>query len=281
MNSVKRRNVTHESIGLVRIHASAGINTKLDAFLFWYLLLKFVINTIVMKVFFISGLGADKTVFQFLDLSFCEPVFIEWVSPLKNETLQEYALRLKDAYIPDNAMIVGLSFGGMIATEIAKKYPEIKAILISSSKTKYELPPYYRLAKFLPIYRLLSNASVKWFMLHAKWLLGLNNKIQEKIYEDLIKRSDPFFNRWAINAIVTWKNTEIPTNLFHIHGTYDKVLPYKNVTCNYTIEKGQHLMVMQYADVISSLLKELVCSPSFKSTALFSSANPPAHQNLK
>jgi pimeloyl-ACP methyl ester carboxylesterase len=234
-----------------------------------------------MNVFFISGLGADKTVFQFLDLSFCEPVFIEWGRPYKNETLEDYALRLKDLYIPDDAMIIGLSFGGMIATEIVKKYPGIKAVLISSSKTKYELPAYYRFAKFLPLYRLLSNTSVKWFMLHAKWLLGLSNKTQEKIYEDLIKRSDPFFNRWAINAIVTWKNTVIPDNLFHIHGTYDKVLPYKNVVCDYTIEKGEHLMVMQHADIISALLKDLVCSPSFKSSTLFSSANPPAPQNLK
>jgi hypothetical protein len=46
------------------------------------------------KVYFISGLGADKRAFSFLDLSFCEPVFIEWIKPLKNETLQGYALRL-------------------------------------------------------------------------------------------------------------------------------------------------------------------------------------------
>ena len=88
-------------------------------------------------------------------------------------------------------------------------------------------------------------------------------------------------NAWAVDALLNWDNELIPENVLHIHGTHDKVLPYKNVTCNYTIEKGQHLMVMQHADTISSLLKELVCSPSFKSTALFSSANPLAHQNLK
>jgi hypothetical protein len=31
------------------------------------------------KVYFISGLGADKRAFSFLDLSFCEPVFINWI----------------------------------------------------------------------------------------------------------------------------------------------------------------------------------------------------------
>jgi hypothetical protein len=48
------------------------------------------------KVYFISGLGADKRAFSFLDLSFCEPVFIDWIQPLKNELLPEYALDLKN-----------------------------------------------------------------------------------------------------------------------------------------------------------------------------------------
>ena len=52
------------------------------------------------KVYFISGLGADKRIFSFLDLSFCEPVFIDWITPLKNESLESYALRLRKQ-IPD------------------------------------------------------------------------------------------------------------------------------------------------------------------------------------
>ena len=71
-----------------------------------------------MQVYFISGLGADKTVFQLLDLSYCEPVFIDWIKPAKKEPLKAYALRLKaEKNMPDNAVIVGLSFGGMLATE--------------------------------------------------------------------------------------------------------------------------------------------------------------------
>src|SRR5882762_5671553 len=102
-----------------------------------------------MKVYFLSGLGADKTVFQFLHLKYCEPIFISWIKPLQNETLPCYALRLKDHYkISNDATICGLSFGGMIATEIAKGFSTSKVILISSAKTKHELPPFYRLGKY-------------------------------------------------------------------------------------------------------------------------------------
>jgi len=104
------------------------------------------------KVYFISGLGADKRVFSFLDLSFCVPVFIEWITPLKKESLESYALRLSKNIPEINPTIVGISFGGMLATEIAKANPDIKAIIISSNKTSAELPNLFRIGKYLPVY---------------------------------------------------------------------------------------------------------------------------------
>ena len=88
------------------------------------------------KVYFISGLGADKRAFSFLDLSFCEPVFIEWIKPLHKESLQQYALRLKEQIKEASPTIVGMSFGGMLATEIAKLDATAKIIIISSNKLK-------------------------------------------------------------------------------------------------------------------------------------------------
>jgi surfactin synthase thioesterase subunit len=70
------------------------------------------------KLFVFSGLGADKRIFEQLDLSAFDCFFIDWIKPGKHETLQHYALRIsKD--IPENASILGVSFGGMLAVEIA------------------------------------------------------------------------------------------------------------------------------------------------------------------
>ena len=60
------------------------------------------------KIYFISGLGADKRVFSFLDLSFCDPVFIEWIPPLKKESLKEYALRLREQIKDESPVIIGI-----------------------------------------------------------------------------------------------------------------------------------------------------------------------------
>ncbi|HQV56104.1 MAG TPA: alpha/beta hydrolase, partial [Chitinophagaceae bacterium] len=84
------------------------------------------------KVYFISGLGADKRAFSFLDLSFCEPIFIDWIKPVDNESLYQYAMRLKEQINEPSPIIVGVSFGGMLATEIAKSDASAKVIIISS-----------------------------------------------------------------------------------------------------------------------------------------------------
>jgi len=214
-----------------------------------------------MQIFFLSGLGADKTVFQFLNLGDHEKIFIDWIEPGKNESLPDYALRLKKSYIPDEALIVGLSFGGMLATEIAKEYPLVKAIIISSSKTVYEVPPYYKTGKIMPLHDWVSSEVQRWFMMRMKWFFGLNTNESIKIYEDLIRNCNTGFNRWAVNAILHWNNTEVPENIIHIHGTHDKVLPYKYIQqANYTIQKGEHLMVMEQPAVLSHLLKEIINS---------------------
>ena len=114
-----------------------------------------------MTVYFIAGLGANKRAFDYLDLSWCTPVFIDWITPLPRETLVEYALRLRQVITEANPVIVGVSFGGMLVTEMAKADGSITAIIISSNKTHKEFPAYLRMWRHLPVYKLLNPKLVK------------------------------------------------------------------------------------------------------------------------
>ena len=215
-------------------------------------------TTLTMKVFFIPGLGADKSVFQFLDLDFCEPVHIEWLKPAPGETLADYAIRLQQKFIPEDAVIVGLSFGGMLATEIAKRNPGMKVILISSAKTYLEIPAYLRAFKKMPLYKWLPHKYLKSFVWRLHNLFGIKSEKPAVVFKKIFETLDIDFTVWAMQAIVCWRNTDIPSNIIHIHGTLDKVLPYKFVHCHHTIERGGHLMVMEQHDEISILLKKII-----------------------
>ena len=209
-------------------------------------------------VYFISGLGADKRTFSFLDLSFCNPVFIKWIQPEKREALQHYALRLKEQIKDPNPVIAGVSFGGMLVTEMAKADPTIKAIIISSNKTKKEFPRILMTGKYIPLYNWLPAGLLKKATLIRKLFFGPEGEQQKKIFHQILKDTDTNFTKWAVYSILHWENSTIPENIVHIHGTADKLLPYRFVKADYTIEKGTHLMIMNNAAEICSLLKKII-----------------------
>ena len=211
-----------------------------------------------MNVYFISGLGADKRAFSFLDLSFCDPVFIEWIEPSKKESLKEYAIRLRKQIPEVDPIIVGVSFGGMLVTEIAKADQNVKGIIISSNKTKKEFPGIYRAGKYFPIYQWIPSTLLKKLLLAFRPMVSAKGIDQKKIVKQIILDSDMDFLKWAINSILHWENDQSPTNIIHIHGTADKLLPYRLVKADHTIKNGKHLMVMDEFEEMSSLLKKLI-----------------------
>jgi surfactin synthase thioesterase subunit len=51
-------------------------------------------------------------------------------------------------------ILIGVSLGGMLATEMTDFIQPEKTIIISSAKNKYELPHRYRFQNIVPIYYL-------------------------------------------------------------------------------------------------------------------------------
>ena len=206
----------------------------------------------MQKVYFLSGLGADKRAFSFLDLSFCEPVFVDWISPLKNESLESYASRLRQQIPEEHPTIVGVSFGGMLASIMAKADDQIKAIIISSNKTASEFPGYLRAGKYMPVYKWLPAQFLKSGRMSL--VFGGKGKEQKQIIRAMIKDSDVAFVKWAIGAILNWKEKEVPVNIIHIHGTTDKLLPCRFTKPDHIIKGGTHLMTLYKPNEISKLL---------------------------
>lgn len=211
-----------------------------------------------MKVYFISGLGANSRAFNFLDLTFCEPVFIEWIEPLPRESLEHYAMRLKENITESNPVVVGVSFGGMLATEMAKRDPTLKAIIISSNKTSAEFPGYLRMWRYFPVYKWAPPGLVKASGRLTKRFVGPKGQEEKKVFMQILHESNPAFTSWATDAILNWKNKDVPQNVVHIHGDADTLLPYRYVKCNHTIKHGSHLMIMDKAKELSILLKQII-----------------------
>ena len=213
-----------------------------------------------MTIYFLSGLGANYSAFQYLEFpAGVETVFIDWLVPGKKETIQAYAKRIAEKIDSSKPFIlVGLSFGGMLATEVMEFVTPQKTILISSAARRQELPAHYKLAGTLRVNKLFPAAVIKKGNALINWMMGVSAIRDKKLVQEILAASDPVFSKWAINEIVHWKRRITPANIIRIHGNKDKVLPIINFKPHYVIKKGGHFMVANRAGEISAILAQII-----------------------
>ena len=210
-------------------------------------------------IYFVSGLGADERIFRWLRCDGFRPVHIYWITPEKGESIESYAKRLAEQIEDENPIIAGLSFGGMIAVELAKQLDAQKIILFSTVKDRSEVPFYFKAFRVFPIHRILPYKSLLWaFYWLAYWLFSPEGTEQRTLFKTILKETDPHFLKWALHKVVVWQNDEVPGNIVHIHGKRDRIFPYRFVQPDHAIEGSGHLMVMNQAEEMSNLLETLI-----------------------
>ena len=210
-------------------------------------------------IYCISGLGADERVFQKLEFQGYQPVHICWVEPKKRESISEYSMRLTTQIESERPILIGLSFGGIMAVEMAKHIDTEKVILISSTKNELEVPFYFKIFRWLPIYQLLPAKLMLWLgQLIASWFFSLETVAERKLFKAILFDTNARFFKWAIHQVVIWKNELIPHNVYHIHGKSDRIFPFRFVSEDFSVENGGHLMIMNRAELVSNLIQKIV-----------------------
>lgn len=208
------------------------------------------------ELYIFSGLGADERVFQRLDFSGFSTTFIKWIVPQDKETIENYAKRLLDQITTTKPTLIGLSFGGIMAIEVAKQIDTEKVILIASAKTKNEIPFYYRFAGQLRLHKLLPTRLLKNSNFITNWIFGTSSMFDKRLLRQILIGTDPIFLKWAIDKVARWTNQTQTKNIFHIHGTSDRILPLRFVKCNTKIKNGGHLMTLNKADELNNILRQ-------------------------
>lgn len=207
-------------------------------------------------IFLISGLGADRRVFDFLDLSAYSCHYISWIDPLQDESIERYSARLSEQIESPNPILIGVSFGGMIAVEIGKQIKTEKIILISSARTRSEIPWYTRLTGMLNLHKL---ASASWLKKPGQMLFyffGVKHAEEKALLAQIVRDTNSDFLTWAIDKIARWKNISVPDNTLLIHGSDDRLFPFNKG--DITIPQGGHFMIVNKGEEISNHVKQLL-----------------------
>ena len=209
----------------------------------------------IKTLYLLSGMGADDEIYKFLDLGNIQTRFIPWQPVRSEERFTEYVHRLSREIDPSEEFgICGVSLGGIAAQEMTRYLNPKCLILISTIKNRNELPPVMRFAASAKLAKIIPEQFYKWVALHSGSILGVENSEEDFLFRQMINRFGQEYYKYCIKAVSEWDGVDLQIPYLHIHGDKDLVFPHQFVRNHKLIKGGTHLMMMNKADEISSLI---------------------------
>ncbi|MEA1899080.1 MAG: alpha/beta hydrolase [Bacteroidota bacterium] len=238
---------------------------KILSFFLFLTVLTLNLNNIMAQdskpvVYFIPGQGSDYRLFKNIDIdSSFKTKNIKYFTPDKDWNLRDFAKVLSLQIDTSHTfIIVGVSLGGMLATEMGSFLNPEKIIIISSAKCREELPLRYKFQGSVPVYKWVSGAFLKKGALFMQPIVEPDRKYNKETFISMLKDKDPDFLKRTVAMIMEWNRVKYREDIIHIHGDKDHTIPIRNVSFNYLIEKGSHMMVLTKGDEISTLINQIL-----------------------
>lgn len=217
------------------------------------------------KLYFVPGLGTDVRIFSKLMPLLNAPeedmLCLEYLEPLSmQETIPDYAKRLVEL-LPEEKeppILIGMSLGGTIATEMSKLMPHQQLVVISSYKHESETPWLFKAGRLLPIYRLVPAWLICLTVPFFARLLRICNKEDAVLLKAMLLDRSPAHFSWGRHAIVHWSNPVYPEKFVHINGSMDHIFLKALKQCTHVIKGGTHNMVVDRAQEVADIINEEV-----------------------
>ncbi len=213
-----------------------------------------------IHVYLMPGMAANPSIFEYIKLpeDQFEIHWLEWILPDKEESLQDYAKRMTQKVIHKHAVLLGVSFGGMLVQEMSKYMTLRKLIVVSSIKSKHELPKRLKLLKYTKAYQILPTQLLGNIDLLAKYAFGETINKRVELYKKYLSVNDKQYLDWAIKQVVCWEQDEPHPNAIYIHGSKDAVFPHSCQGNCVVVNGGTHIMIINKYKWFNEHLPKLI-----------------------
>jgi esterase/lipase len=211
-------------------------------------------------VYLIPGQGADSRLFKNLKIDNRFDVEnIEYFTPEKSWDMKDFAQALSSKIDTNRTYyIIGVSLGGMLATEMGDFLNPEKIIVVSSAKSYNEFPGRYLFQKKLPVYKIVPAGIVKFGAQVLQPLVEPDRKYDRETFAAMLKAKSKKFLKRTSTMILEWDRVTYRDDIIHIHGNNDHTIPIKNVNYDYLIKDGSHMMILTKGDEMSKLINRIL-----------------------
>ena len=231
------------------------------------------------RIVLFPGLGANQELFKKQKQEFGDQLLIpDYPVPVKDESLTDYAARWsrefpisESEFSRGPVWLGGLSFGGMLAIELAKHFesrgiPVAGVLLISCPRTKDAIAPRFQTQ--VSALKLMPEGIVRAGMkqMGVAYFSRMESLSPEdtKSLEAMVANLNYGFFLWSAVASARWELTEeeLPKRipLHQLHGEKDGVipLPQKHAPLATIVPGGAHLVVYTHAPEVNRWIRERI-----------------------
>lgn len=215
----------------------------------------------------------DPAVIQLLPgMSFDYPVYsrlvpllpnvqvLNFITPHSGESLKSYAKRMAENCSPA-AFIGGISFGGIVAYEIACEINPPGCIQIASISDPNELPPWFQFGRLMGGWATSHSMNIA---SHVAATVPARIQSSTTMRLSQLRGEQGSWHRWAVSAVLDWspsRSLECPS--IKIHGSHDRTFPIQFVHADVVIERGTHNLPVSNPSETAAAVHSFVQSNTF------------------
>jgi len=209
------------------------------------------------RLVLLPGLGAGAELLEPQRREFPELEVLPWLDPRPGESLDDFGRRMADSStLGEGAVIGGVSFGGMVATVMARHLRPRALVLIASCTSGRAVRGYRRILASLLAALPWSRPVPRPLWPLVAWFLGARAPQHRQALYRLLAHAPTPFVQWGFSAILRWAPPSAPvTRVRHIHGTSDRLLPIGGVQPTEIVRGGGHFINVTHADEVNGCVR--------------------------
>ena len=211
---------------------------------------------------YLSGLGLGREFLQPRQTEDVEVIVPTWIAPLSGETIHSYARRLASSlHRADVTHIAGVSFGGVLALEMAHLLNVKGVIVVSGILSPAELPWHFRLLK--PLSAKSLGVLLDLALLLAAGISSCCGKLlprNPRAFFHWFKGADKTMVKWGSFALLRWQPTYNLESLsiLQIHGAADGIFPKHSRGLQKAVIDGGHVLTATHPETVNQCIFDFI-----------------------
>ncbi|MES2788002.1 MAG: alpha/beta hydrolase [Planctomycetota bacterium] len=205
-----------------------------------------------IPIYLFPGMSAQFPIFHKLIPLLPTSTVIQYPTPASGESLSHFAHRIAEL-LPSDCFVAGVSFGGIVAQEVARVIRARACFLISSIRGLHELPPWLRVWRWIGTtncQRLLNGVG----RVAALFPAGLCTRSTLRLRK--LSGASGVWYRWATSAVLGWQPQRTPPDvpLIQIHGDADMTFPIRYTNPDIMVPNGLHALPVSHPEAVAKAI---------------------------